>query len=80
MTNSASSDSLPIKGVLCYCRSGYEQNLAQELEEVCAQSEVFGYAKIIPQTGYVYFSLFDTLHTYSHNLLITRLTGDPESL
>ena len=58
MTNSASSDSLPIKGVLCYCRSGYEQNLAQELEQVCAQSDVFGYAKIIPQTGYVYFSLF----------------------
>lgn len=58
MTVSASTNTLPIKGLLCYCRSGYEQNLAQELEHVCAQSDVFGYAKVIPQSGYVYFSLF----------------------
>lgn len=61
---------MPVTGLLCYCRSGYEQNLAQELEQVCAQAEVFGYAKVIPNSGYVFFSLYTSVALAEINPLI----------
>ncbi len=58
---SAQSRIIPVIGLLCYCRPGYEQNLAQELEQHCAQANLFGYAKAKPDSGFVFFSLYAPL-------------------
>ncbi|CAI8195745.1 MAG: Ribosomal RNA large subunit methyltransferase M [Glaciecola sp. HTCC2999] len=49
---------LSLSGLLCYCRSGYEANLAQELDAICALHQIFGFAKVLPNTGFVYFAFY----------------------
>ena len=55
--NAATAD-LSLVGLLCYCRSGYEANLAQELDAICALHHIFGFAKVLPNTGFVYFAFY----------------------
>ena len=49
---------LSLCGLLCYCRSGYEANMAQEIEAICALHQIFGFAKVLPHTGFVYFAFY----------------------
>lgn len=49
--------SAPIQSVLCYCRSGYESELAAELQEAAAQTGLLGYVKAQKNTGYSQFVL-----------------------
>ncbi|MCP3427641.1 23S rRNA (cytidine(2498)-2'-O)-methyltransferase RlmM [Opacimonas viscosa] len=49
---------MKILGLLCYCRAGYEQNLAQELEHATAAQGIFGYASVKLNTGAVYFQFY----------------------
>jgi len=49
---------MKILGLLCYCRAGYEQNLAQELEHTTAAQGLFGFASVRPNTGAVYFQFY----------------------
>ena len=56
---------MKILGLLCYCRAGYEQNLAQELEHATAAQGLFGFASVRPNTGAVYFQFYAT-EAFSH--------------
>lgn len=42
-------------GLLCYCRAGFEPELAAELTERAAQAGVAGYARTVRGSGYVEF-------------------------
>ena len=44
-----------IDGLLCYCRQGFEPELAGELTERAAQAGIAGYARTERDSGYVVF-------------------------
>ena len=44
-----------IDGLLCYCRAGFEPELAGELTERAAQAGFAGYARTERNTGHVLF-------------------------
>jgi len=46
---------MPSNGLLCYCRAGFEPELAAELSERAAAAELPGYAKAERLSGYVQF-------------------------
>lgn len=47
-----------MSGVLCYCRAGFEADLAAELEQQAAALGIFGYAKLQPNSGFVQFCCY----------------------
>ena len=49
-------------GLLLYCRSGFENDVANELQEKAAQLEVFGYAKTKANSGFVLFNCNEEEH------------------
>ncbi|MEP0073910.1 MAG: 23S rRNA (cytidine(2498)-2'-O)-methyltransferase RlmM [Marinomonas sp.] len=46
-----------MKNVLVYCRQGFEKDCAAELSEVASNKGFYGYAKVVPDSGYVVFHL-----------------------
>ncbi len=48
-------DGSALSGLLCYCRAGFEPELAGELTERAAQAGFTGYARTERNTGYVQF-------------------------
>ncbi len=56
MANKAGS---AIDGLLCYCRAGFEPELAGELTDRAAQAGFAGYARTERNTGYVVFACDD---------------------
>jgi len=49
-----------MKNVLVFCRQGFEKDCAAELSEVASSKGFYGYAKVIPDAGYVVYN-FDQL-------------------
>lgn len=47
-----------IKGVLVYCRPGYEADVGFELEQLSAQHNCYGYTHLRPAQGYLYFEFY----------------------
>ncbi len=45
-------------GVLAYCRAGFENDLATELQEKAASVNIYGYAKTKRQSGFVVFHCY----------------------
>ena len=54
-------------GLLCYCRQGFEPELAAELTERAAQAGFVGYARAERNTGHVLF-VCDEADALSHAL------------
>lgn len=46
-------------GLLCYCRAGFEPDLAAELTERAAEAGLAGYARTVRDTGFVVFACDD---------------------
>jgi 23S rRNA (cytidine2498-2'-O)-methyltransferase len=55
------------EGLLCYCRAGFEPELASELSERAAEAGIGGYARTERNSGYLVFSGEDS-HELSRNL------------
>ncbi|MGS2721597.1 23S rRNA (cytidine(2498)-2'-O)-methyltransferase RlmM [Paraglaciecola aestuariivivens] len=47
-------------GLLAYCRSGFENDLANEIQAKAAQLEVFGYPQAKKHSGFVLFNCYQT--------------------
>jgi 23S rRNA (cytidine2498-2'-O)-methyltransferase len=45
-------------GLLLYCRSGFEKDLANEIQDKASQLNVYGFAKVLPESGYVVFQCY----------------------
>ncbi len=45
-------------GILAYCRSGFENDLANEIQDKAAKLEVYGYAQAKGQSGFVLFTCY----------------------
>jgi 23S rRNA (cytidine2498-2'-O)-methyltransferase len=45
-------------GLLLYCRSGFEKDLAAEVQDKASQLNIFGYAKLSTDSGYVVFQCY----------------------
>lgn len=48
-----------MKGLLLYCRPGFENDCAAEIQEQAADCGCYGFAKTERQSGYVYFECYD---------------------
>ncbi|MCW4628333.1 23S rRNA (cytidine(2498)-2'-O)-methyltransferase RlmM [Marinomonas rhodophyticola] len=59
-----------MKNVLVYCRQGFEKDCAAELSEIASSKGFYGYAKVVPDAGYVVYN-FD--QTDAGELLIQQL-------
>ncbi|MCB5160584.1 23S rRNA (cytidine(2498)-2'-O)-methyltransferase RlmM [Marinomonas algarum] len=46
-----------MKNVLVYCRQGFEKDCAAELSEVASVRGFYGYAKVVPDSGFVVYNL-----------------------
>lgn len=49
-------------GLLLYCRSGFENDVANEVQDKASQLEVFGYSKTKANSGYVLFHCHQEEH------------------
>lgn len=47
-----------MKGLLCYCRAGFEKDLATELEDKSSRLQIYGFARFKPNTGYLVFECY----------------------
>ncbi len=45
--------------ILLYCRPGYEKECAAEIQARATAMEVYGFAKVTPNSGYVIFECYD---------------------
>ncbi|MBD5771683.1 23S rRNA (cytidine(2498)-2'-O)-methyltransferase RlmM [Marinomonas colpomeniae] len=45
-----------MKNVLVYCRQGFEKDCAAELSEVASSKGFYGYAKVVPDAGYIVYN------------------------
>ncbi|MBJ7537694.1 23S rRNA (cytidine(2498)-2'-O)-methyltransferase RlmM [Marinomonas transparens] len=45
-----------MKNVLVYCRAGFEKDCVAELSEVSSRNGFYGYAKVVPNAGYVVYN------------------------
>mgnify|MGYP000619190630 CR=1 FL=1 len=45
-------------GLLAYCRAGFENDLANEIQEKASDLEIFGYPKTTVNSGYVLFTCY----------------------
>ncbi len=44
--------------IALYCRSGFEKECAAEITEKAAQLEIFGFARVKENSGYVLFECY----------------------
>jgi 23S rRNA (cytidine2498-2'-O)-methyltransferase len=51
-------DNKNMLGLLLYCRSGFEKDLAAEVQDKASQLNVFGYVKLIADSGYIVFQCY----------------------
>ncbi|MDO9599680.1 MAG: 23S rRNA (cytidine(2498)-2'-O)-methyltransferase RlmM [Azoarcus sp.] len=51
--------SLNISGLLAYCRSGFEKELAAELDDLAADAGLIGFVRTEPNTGFAVFEAFE---------------------
>ena len=49
-------------GLLLYCRSGFENDVANEVQEKASQLEIFGYSKTTANSGFVLFNCYEDAH------------------
>ena len=49
-------------GLLTYCRAGFENDLANELQDKASQLEIFGYPQAKSNTGFVLFNTYQDEH------------------
>ncbi|MEL0636372.1 23S rRNA (cytidine(2498)-2'-O)-methyltransferase RlmM [Marinomonas sp. TI.3.20] len=49
-----------MKNILAYCRPGFEKDCAAELAQVSSEKGFYGYAKVVPDAGYVIFCFDQT--------------------
>ena len=49
-------------GLLLYCRSGFENDLANEVQENASKLQVYGYSKTKANSGFVLFSCYQQEH------------------
>lgn len=49
-------------GLLLYCRSGFENDVANEVQEKASQLEVFGYSQSKANSGFVLFNCYQPEH------------------
>lgn len=54
-----------MSGLLLYCRSGFENDVANEVQDKASQLEVFGYAQAKANSGYVLFNCYQAEHAES---------------
>jgi len=47
-----------MQGLLLYCRSGFEKDLANEIQDKASQLAVYGYAKVEPESGFIVFQCY----------------------
>ncbi len=59
MSNHAPGSSLPVSGLIGYCRAGFEKELAAEIDEIAADAGLIGYVRALPDTGYVVYETFE---------------------
>ncbi|MCE0556061.1 MULTISPECIES: 23S rRNA (cytidine(2498)-2'-O)-methyltransferase RlmM [unclassified Motilimonas] len=59
-----------MKGLLLYCRPGFESDCAAEIQDQAALLDCFGFVKTQSQSGYVYFECYDPSHA---EILIKQL-------
>ena len=45
-------------GLLLYCRSGFEKDLANEIQDKASQLNVYGFVKVEPDAGFVVFQCY----------------------
>ncbi|MFQ3191169.1 MAG: 23S rRNA (cytidine2498-2'-O)-methyltransferase [Paraglaciecola sp.] len=51
-----------MSGLLLYCRSGFENDVANEVQDKAIQLEVFGYSKTKANSGFVLFHCYEEEH------------------
>lgn len=64
-----------MKNILAYCRPGFEKDCAAELAQVSSEKGFYGYAKVVPNAGYVVycFNQTDTIEELIKQLSFNRL-------
>ena len=62
-------------GLLLYCRSGFENDVANEVQEKAALLEVFGYTKTKANSGFVLFNCNEEEHAelLANKLILNNL-------
>lgn len=48
-------------GLIAYCRAGFENELAAELDELCATEGIIGFLRARPQSGFVVYETHEAL-------------------
>ncbi len=59
MSSTALSSGFAVSGLLAYCRSGFEKELAAELDDLAADAGLIGFVRTQPNVGYVVFEAFE---------------------
>lgn len=47
-------------GILLYCRSGFEKDLAGEIQDKASRLNIYGYPQVIAESGYVVFQCYQS--------------------
>lgn len=59
MSDPTQPTSLAISGLLAYCRSGFEKEMAAELDDLAADAGLIGFVRTEPNTGFAVFEAFE---------------------
>lgn len=64
-----------MKNILAYCRPGFEKDCAAELAQVSSEKGFYGYAKVVPDSGFVvyHFDNSDPAEGLIEQLVFNRL-------